>query len=120
MNFVARHFTGTLLVVVVALGTLLMLAEFSLRSEIEDQTRENLMREARLAVHALPRDSLNWQSAVMAFHEETGLRFTVIDSSALSRVDAIASERWVALTIASTRERAEATRTTPGPARTAT
>jgi len=87
MNFIARHFTGTLLVVVVALGTLLVLAEVSLRSDIEDQTRENLMREARLAVHALPTDSLKWQSAVMAFHEETGLRFTVIDSSGRVRAE---------------------------------
>ena len=87
MNFVARHFTGTLLVVIVALGTLLLLAESSLRSDIEEQTRENLMREARLAVRALPRDSLNWQNAVMVLHEETGLRFTVIDSSGRVRAE---------------------------------
>ena len=87
MNFVARHFTGTLLVVIVALGTVLVLAEFSLRSDIEEQTRENLTREARLAVHALPSDSLEWQEAIRAFHEETGLRFTVIDSSGRVRAE---------------------------------
>jgi len=87
MNFVVRHFAGTLLVVAVALGTVVLLAEISLRGDIEKQTLESLEREARLASRALPADSLAWQDAVRRLHDETGLRFTVIDSSGRVRAE---------------------------------
>ena len=96
MNFIARHFAGTLLVVAVALGTVVFIAEVSLRGDIEVQTGANLEREAKLAARALPTDSTAWQEAVRALHEETGLRFTVIDSSGRVRAESAVAPASVA------------------------
>lgn len=87
MNFAGRLVAGVFLVIVVTVATLVFMGEFALRGALEQDIRDNLEREARIAAHALPADSLEWQNTVEALARATGQRFTVIDSSGRVRAE---------------------------------
>ena len=76
-----------MLVLVVTVGTLVWIAERSLRRDLQNDIAQGLEHEARLVRTALPADSLRWQDLVRRFGQETGHRITVIDRSGRVRAD---------------------------------
>ncbi len=87
MSFARRLILGVLLVLVVTVGTLVWIAERSLRRDLQQDIAQALEHEARLVRAALPADSLRWQDLVRRFGQETGHRITVIDRSGRVRAD---------------------------------
>jgi signal transduction histidine kinase len=79
MTFARRVVIGTVLVLLVALGTLVWVAGRALSRSLEDNIAHVLEREARLVAAALPADAGAWQDAVRRFSERTGNRITVVD-----------------------------------------
>ena len=75
------------MLVVVTVGTLVWIAERSLRRDLQNDIAQGLEHEARLVRTALPADSLRWQDLVRRFGQETGHRITVIDRSGRVRAD---------------------------------
>ena len=95
MTFAGRLVVGTILVLVFAIVTLVMSAEFSLRRALTLDLRATLEREATLAAAALGPDSLTWQPTVERLGEQTGLRVTVIDSTGRVRAESEEPEAQV-------------------------
>lgn len=87
MTFAGRLVLGTLLVIVVTIIVLVWTAEAALRRDLEGDIRASLEREARLALRALPTDSLAWQATAEQMAQATGLRITIIDSSGRVRAE---------------------------------
>ena len=87
MMFAGRLVLGTLLVIVVTIVVLVWTAEAALRHDLEGDIRASLEREARLALQALPADSLAWQSTAERMAQATGLRITIIDSAGRVRAE---------------------------------
>ena len=87
MTFAGRLVLGTLLIIVVTIIVLVWSAEAALRRELEGDIRASLEREARLALHALPTDSLAWQATAEQMALTTGLRITIIDSGGRVRAE---------------------------------
>ena len=87
MMFAGRLVLGTLLVIVVTIVVLVWTAEAALRHDLEGDIRASLEREARLALQALPADSLAWQSTAEQMAQATGLRITIIDSAGRVRAE---------------------------------
>ncbi len=87
MNFASRLVAGVLLVIVVTVGTLVFTGEVALRSDLEHDIRDHLEREAWIAARGLSPDSLTWQDKVEDWARQTGLRFTLIDSSGRVRAE---------------------------------
>ncbi len=87
MTFAGRLVMGTLLVIVVTIIVLVWTAEAALRRDLEGDIRASLEREARLALQALPTDSLAWQATAEQMAQATGLRITIIDSSGRVRAE---------------------------------
>ncbi|MDZ4864877.1 MAG: histidine kinase dimerization/phospho-acceptor domain-containing protein [Gemmatimonadota bacterium] len=87
MTFAGRLVLGTLLVIVVTIIVLVWTAEAVLRRDLERDIRASLEREARLALQALPTDSLAWQATAEQMAQTTGLRITIIDSSGRVRAE---------------------------------
>ena len=79
MTFARRVITGTVLVLVVALGTLVWVAGRALSRSLEDNIAHVLEREARLVAAALPVNAGAWQDAVRRFSQQTGNRITLVD-----------------------------------------
>ena len=79
MTFARRVVTGTVLVLVVALGTLVWVAGRALSRSLEDNIAHVLEREARLVAAALPAEAGAWQDAVRRFSQQTGNRITLVD-----------------------------------------
>ena len=79
MTFARRVVIATVLVLLVALGTLVWVAGRALSRSLEDNIAHVLEREARLVAAALPADAGAWQDAVRRFSERTGNRITVVD-----------------------------------------
>ncbi|MSR01290.1 MAG: HAMP domain-containing histidine kinase [Gemmatimonadetes bacterium] len=79
MTYAARSIAGTLLVLVVTVGVLVVGVKRSLRHELEQETRNSLTREAELFRSGMPADSAAWQGAVAEAARATGIRITVID-----------------------------------------
>ena len=79
MTFARRVVTGTVLVLVVALGTLVWVAGHALGRSLEDNIAHVLEREARLVAAALPAEAGAWQDAVRRFSQQTGNRITLVD-----------------------------------------
>ena len=79
MTFARRVVTGTVLVLVVALGTLVWVAGGALGRSLEDNVAHVLEREARLVAVALPADPGTWQETVRRFSQQTGNRITIVD-----------------------------------------
>ena len=87
MTFAGRLVLGTLLAIVVTIIVLVWTAESALRRDLEGDIRASLGREARLALQALPADSLAWQTTAEQMAQSTGLRITIIDSSGRVRAE---------------------------------
>ncbi len=79
MTFARRVVTGSILVLLVALGTLVWVATRALGRSLEDDIAHVLEREARLVAAALPPEAAGWQDAVRRFSAETGNRITLMD-----------------------------------------
>ena len=84
MSFARRLILGVVLVLLVTVGTLVWIAERSLRRNLEGDIEQGLEHEARLVRAALPADSLAWQDVVRRFGAATGHRITVVDSARAS------------------------------------
>jgi two-component system phosphate regulon sensor histidine kinase PhoR len=87
VSFARRLILGVMLVLLVTVGTLVWIAERSLRRDLQQDIAQGLEHEARLVRTALPLDSLAWQDLVRRFGQETGHRITVIDRSGRVRAD---------------------------------
>ncbi len=87
MSFARRLVLGTILILIVAVGILVLLAERSLRTDLEADVGAALAREARLVRQALPRDSLGWDEAVHRLGRASEHRVTLIDRGGRVRAD---------------------------------
>jgi signal transduction histidine kinase len=87
VSFARRLILGVVLVLLVTVGTLVWIAERSLRRNLEGDIEQGLEHEARLVRAALPADSLAWQDVVRRFGAATGHRITVVDSAGRVRAD---------------------------------
>jgi two-component system phosphate regulon sensor histidine kinase PhoR len=87
MNFAQRLVAGTVLVLLVAVLILVLSADRWLRSDLEQNARTELVREAALVREALPADSLDWPAFAERFGKAAGLRLTIIDRSGRVRAD---------------------------------
>ncbi len=87
MSFVKRLVLGSVLILVLAVGILLLVAERSLRQDLEGDIGKNLEREAGLVREALPADSTAWQTAVHQMAAQTGHRITLIDRDGWVRAE---------------------------------
>jgi two-component system phosphate regulon sensor histidine kinase PhoR len=81
VTFVQRFIAGTFLVLLLALGTLVWHAGWTLRATLADDVAAVLQREARLVRTALDADSTAWQEIVRRYSAATGNRITLIDPS---------------------------------------
>ena len=79
MTFVKRFIIGTFLVLMLALGTLVWHAGWTLRATLAEDVAAVLQREARLVEAGLGADSAVWQARVRTFAAATGNRITLID-----------------------------------------
>ncbi len=79
MRFATRLIAGTLAVLVVTVGALVVGVDRSLRHDLVQETRNSLQREAELFRTGMPADSTEWQKAVEDAARSTGIRVTVID-----------------------------------------
>ncbi len=80
MTFSRRLASGTLIVLLLAIGTLLYRAERSLRRNLEADVAVTLERDARLVRESLPADRVQWQGTVRRYSLQTGFRITLIDA----------------------------------------
>lgn len=80
MSLFGRLVSGTVLVLILAIGTLVWAAEGSLRRDLERDLTAGLEREARLVAAALPADTAGARAAVHRFSRENGHRITLIDT----------------------------------------
>jgi signal transduction histidine kinase len=87
LNYPARIFAGTLLVLGVTVLLLVIGVERSLRTDLESEIRVTLEREASLVREAWPADSLTWQDAATRFAASGRVRITVIDQTGRVRAD---------------------------------
>ncbi|HTK56467.1 MAG TPA: HAMP domain-containing protein, partial [Gemmatimonadales bacterium] len=81
MSLLGRLVSGTIVVLVLAIGVLVWAAEGTLRRDLERDLASSLEREARLISSALPTDSLGARAAVHRFSQENGHRITLIDTT---------------------------------------
>ena len=87
MTFVRRLVLGSILILVLAVATLLWVAERSLRRDLEGEIALTLENEARLVRSALPADSSAWESAVHQLARQVRHRITLIDRAGRVRAD---------------------------------
>jgi two-component system phosphate regulon sensor histidine kinase PhoR len=87
MSFVKRLMAGTVLVLLLTMVALVVLAERSLRGDLERDLQTALTRQAKLVREALPSDSLQWAELVRRLGTAGGIRITLIDSSGRVRAD---------------------------------
>ena len=80
MTLLGRLVSGTILVLILAIGVLVWAAEGTLRRDLEHDLAASLEREARLIATALPTDSADARAAVHRFSRENGHRITLIDT----------------------------------------
>ncbi|MBW8772829.1 MAG: hypothetical protein JF590_06015 [Gemmatimonadetes bacterium] len=80
MSLLGRLVSGTILVLILAIGVLVWAAEGTLRRDLEHDLAGGLEREARLIAAALPTDSVGARAAVHRFSHENGHRITLIDT----------------------------------------
>lgn len=92
MNFAGRLVVGTCLIVVFVVFILVGATDHSLRRNVETEIRQSLEQKARLALEALPADSLVWEPAVHRLSAEGGVRMTLIDSLGRVRAESDVSE----------------------------
>jgi two-component system, OmpR family, phosphate regulon sensor histidine kinase PhoR len=81
MTFAQRLVAGTILVVAIAVGVLIIAAERQLRRDLEADLARGLEREARLVREALPADPAVWDQTVRRLAAENESRITLIDTA---------------------------------------
>lgn len=81
MTVVKRFIAGAFLVLLIALGTLVWHAGWTLQRTLADDVAAVLQREARLVRVALGADPAVWQDVVRRYAAATGNRITLIDSA---------------------------------------
>ena len=79
MSFVQRLIAGTLVVVLATVGVLVLLAERSLRADLQDDLRTTLIRQAEMVKEGLPLDTSAWNGFVRRFGAAGRIRITLID-----------------------------------------
>jgi len=87
VTFVRRLVLGSILILVLAVATLLWVAERSLRRDLEGEIALTLENEARLVRSALPADSSAWESAVHQLARQVRHRITLVDREGRVRAD---------------------------------
>ncbi len=88
MTFATRLVAGTLLVLVLAVAVLLLVAERSLRRDLEGGIARSLESEAVLIREALPPDSTTWGERVRRLAASQGnRRITLVDRAGRVRAD---------------------------------
>jgi hypothetical protein len=92
VSFARRLILGVVLVLLVTVGTLVWIAERSLRRNLEGDIEQGLEHEARLVRAALPADSLDWQDVVRRLGAATD-GAARRRSSALTRSESSAGEK---------------------------
>jgi signal transduction histidine kinase len=92
LNFAGRLVVGTCLIVVFVVFILVGATDHSLRRDVEAEIRQSLEQKARLALEAMPADSLDWEPAVRRLSAEGGVRITLIDSLGRVRAESDVSE----------------------------
>ena len=88
MTFATRLVAGTLLVLVLAVAVLLLVAERSLRRDLEGDIERSLETEAVLMREALPADSSSWGETVRRLAaNQDNRRITLVDVAGRVRAD---------------------------------
>ena len=87
MSFAQRLIVGIVLVLLVTVLALVVLAERSLRGDLERDLETSLTREAGLVRDALPADSLAWPGFARSFGAAGQIRITLIDRTGRVRAD---------------------------------
>lgn len=91
MTYAGRVATGTFIVLVATVVGVLGAVGYSVRRDLERDTRASLERKAALVAMALPRDSLAWQRTAEAVASRTGIRITVVDGTGRVRAESEAT-----------------------------
>lgn len=87
MTLVSRLFITSSLLVAVAVGGLIVVADQTSRRGFEDDVARGLEREARLVATLLPPDSARWPDYARALGASIGRRVTLIDGKGWVRGD---------------------------------
>lgn len=87
MSFAKRLLAGTILVLLVTVGVLVVLAERSLRGDLERDLVTALSQQAGLVREALPADSLQWPEFSRRLGAAGQVRITLIERSGRVRAD---------------------------------
>jgi two-component system phosphate regulon sensor histidine kinase PhoR len=78
VTFTRRVVTGTVIVLLASLGTLVWSADRAVRRSVSDDVALVLEREARLIAAALAGDSAAWQETARRYSGATGNRVTIV------------------------------------------
>jgi two-component system, OmpR family, phosphate regulon sensor histidine kinase PhoR len=87
MSFAKRLIAGMVLVLLATVLVLVVLAERSLRGDLERDLEAALIRQAALVQQGFPADSLAWPGFARSFGAAGQIRITLIDSSGRVRAD---------------------------------
>jgi len=87
MSFAQRLIAGTLLILLATVAALVVVAERSLKGDLERDLETTLTRQAALVRRALPADSLAWGDFARSFGAAGQVRVTLIDSTGRVRAD---------------------------------
>ncbi len=87
MSFAQRLIAGTVLILLATVGALVVVAERSLRSDLERDLETTLTRQAALVRNALPADTLAWGDFARSFGAAGQVRVTLIDGNGRVRAD---------------------------------
>ncbi|HEX7336194.1 MAG TPA: ATP-binding protein [Gemmatimonadales bacterium] len=87
MSFGKRLVLGSVLILVLTVAVLIIVAERSLRRDLEIEVGNSLESEARLVREALPADSSQWQATVRRLSSQARHRITLIDRGGWVRAD---------------------------------
>ncbi len=98
MRYLGRLIAGTVAVLLVTVLALVILADRSLRRELEGDLAGTLTRQAAMVREALPNDSAQWATVALTLATSAGIRITVIDSNGRVRADTDIPPQDLALT----------------------
>ncbi len=79
MSFIGRLVAGTVAVLVLTIGLLLLVAGRTLRDDLEGDLARSLETEARLVEAALPEDASRWAETLRRLGQQSGHRAFVAD-----------------------------------------
>jgi len=87
VSFAQRLIAGTVLILLATVAALVVVAERSLRGDLERDLETTLTRQAALVRNALPSDTLAWGDFARSFGAAGQVRVTLIDSTGRVRAD---------------------------------